>query len=141
MDPTSQEVLAPGEFEVRAPLVSGEDPSSGIPLGSARHGLHHRASAGGIGRCRSPGSSTLPTDERIRAAASVFAWLRRPHLWDTAEFSSYARLARSIDHISKFVFPLLFGVFSLSFFIYFAWFSPSKLDNWAHLEYHPYDIV
>ncbi|XP_053207971.1 glutamate-gated chloride channel-like isoform X2 [Panonychus citri] len=143
IDPTSQEVLAPGEFEVRAPLVSGEDPSSGIPLTNARHhgGLHHRPSAAttGLGRCRSPGASTLPTDERIRAAASVFAWLRRPHLWDTAEFSSYARLARSIDHISKFVFPLLFGIFSLSFFIYFAWFSPSKLDNWAHQEYHPSD--
>lgn len=116
------------EFEVRAPLVAGDEPI-------VARGVNHRGGTSGAERgskCHSPEESG-----RIKAAASVFAWLRRSRHWKDMSFSSNARRARSIDHISKFVFPILFGVFSISFFIWFAWCSPAKLDNWGYLEYNP----
>ena len=74
--------------------------------------------------------------ERIRAAASVFAWLRRPNIFQPQqETTRNARLARSIDHISKTVFPFLFGVFSFTFFAVFAGYLPSLLDEWIANEY------
>jgi hypothetical protein len=76
-----------------------------------------------------------PSQERIRAAASVFAWLRRPNIFQPQQETSHARLARSIDHISKTVFPFLFGVFSFTFFAVFAGYLPSLLDEWIANEY------
>lgn len=121
------------DFEVRAPLVGGVNDEPIVGRGA---GVNHRGAASGAERggskCHSPDSAG-----RIKAAASVFAWLRRSDHWKDMNFSSHARRARSIDHISKFVFPFLFGVFSVSFFIWFAWYSPAKLDTWAYDEYNP----
>lgn len=136
--------IAKEELEVRAPLVAGEDPSV---IGS---GLNHRnarpvspvpgttaqnAPSAPLGLPRRP-HSALPGDDRARAAASVFAWLRRPNIFQPQqELSSQARLAQSIDHISKTVFPFLYGVFSFTFFAVFAGYLPSLLDEWIANEY------
>ena len=134
--------LAKDELEVRAPLVGGEDPSV---IGS---GLNHRNPARPItptgqtsaqnapaGLPRRP-HSAMPGDDRARAAASVFAWLRRPNIFQPQqEMSSRAKLAHSIDHISKTVFPFLYGVFSFTFFAVFAGYLPSLLDEWIANEY------
>ncbi|RWS25152.1 Glutamate-gated chloride channel-like protein [Leptotrombidium deliense] len=116
------------ELEVRAPLVGGEDPSVITASQS-----NHRPS-----RVMSPlpsNAQSMPSEERMRAAASVFAWLRRPHTWDTQEITAQARLARSIDHVSKTVFPFLFSIFSITFFIYYALYSPAKVDGFIDEEY------
>lgn len=93
----------------------------------------------GTGGGMSPSPSprpTIPGDERMRAAASVFAWLRRPNIFQPQqEVTSQARLARSIDHVSKTVFPFLYGVFSFTFFAVFAGYLPSLLDEWIANEY------
>lgn len=141
------------ELDVRAPLVTGEDPSVSVTTGNINHRPGQRALTptpaigGGISGTPSPqpprssraGSSAaqpLGDGDRVRAAASVFAWLRRPpgHVV-TEEITSQAKLARSIDHISKTVFPFLYGVFSFTFFAVFAGYLPSLLDEWIANEY------
>lgn len=140
------------ELEVRAPLVAGDDPSA-VPAGKINHRSGQRsltptpAIVGGISGTPSPqpprssraGSSTaqpLGDGDRVRAAASVFAWLRRPpgHIV-TEEVTSQAKLARSIDHISKTVFPFLYSLFCFTFFAVFAAYLPSLLDEWIANEY------
>lgn len=144
------------ELEVRAPLVSGDDPtvttSGNINHRSGQRSLTPSPAVGGgvtgISASPSPqpprssraGSSTGQHgggigDDRARAAASVFAWLRRPPGHVHEEVSNQAKLARSIDHISKTVFPFLYGVFSFTFFAVFAGYLPSLLDEWIANEY------
>ncbi|KAI1290240.1 Glutamate-gated chloride channel [Halotydeus destructor] len=139
-EPSGQEQLK-DELEVRAPLVSGEDPGrSPMRTGSQ---MNHRGASrptsplgvpGPAGGGASRPSSAMDTD-RVRAAASVFAWLRRPNIFQPQEMSSQARLARSIDHISKTIFPFLYGVFSFTFFAVFAGYMPSLVDEWIADEY------
>ncbi|RWS10133.1 Glutamate-gated chloride channel-like protein, partial [Dinothrombium tinctorium] len=116
------------ELEVRAPLVGGEDPS----VISAAQANHRQ---GIVLPPLSSNAQQLPNEERIRAAASVFAWLRQPHTWDTQEITAQARLARSIDHVSKTLFPFLFSIFSITFFIYYALYSPSKVEGLIDEEF------
>ncbi|RWS14953.1 glutamate-gated chloride channel-like protein, partial [Dinothrombium tinctorium] len=120
---TSSDTMQAGklnDFEVNASFSGAEDTTNSQ--------LYQR-------KGHSQTASSLRGEDRIRAAASIFAWLRRPHKWDTQEITAHARLARSIDHVSKTVFPLLFGIFSVTFFIYYALYSPSKVDSNLDKEY------
>ncbi|RWS21812.1 Glutamate-gated chloride channel-like protein [Leptotrombidium deliense] len=127
---SSRKLADKEELEVRSPLF-GEDASRGSEI-------NHRGSRAMSSlqtQTQSLPSSTLRNEDRVRAAASVFAWLRRPQNWDTQEITAHARLARSIDHVSKTVFPFLFAIFSITFFIYYALYSPSKVDGYIDDEY------
>lgn len=117
---SGQEKLGQNEIEVRSPLVTGEDTATSASQ------LNHRN--------RITATFNLAEDQRL---SSMFAWLPKSTMIETFSLSPQAKMSRSIDHISKFVFPFLFGVFSLTFFIYFAWYSPAQLKNWVDLEYHP----
>jgi len=145
------------DLEVRAPLVVGEDagvtgdrtpspfPPTIITPTSVSPNINHRgqqqpptiiAPPTASPRVTSTQQQAGPSDDRMRAAASVFAWLRRPNIFQPQqELTSQARLARSIDHVSKTVFPFLFGVFSFTFFAVFAGYLPSLLDEWIANEY------
>lgn len=68
--------------------------------------------------------------DKAMAAASVFAWLRRPQLFATPDIRNRQRLAKSIDNISKLVFPMLFGTFTIGFFLTFALIKPNQEENW-----------
>ena len=130
------------EFELRAPLVEGEDPSVVSQI-NHRHQkseknrslsdiIHHQSNTA----VRTPVSASVShEDDRLRAAASVFAWLRRPQLFRPTEMSSRARLARNIDHISKTVFTLLFGLFSFFYFLTYAVIKPAQLEAWIETEF------
>lgn len=123
-----------GEVDVTSPLVAGEDPVSGESQGNHRPAKQLTAVMTGFG---SRPASAAASDDRARAAASVFAWLRRPNIFQPQreQHTSQARLARAIDHVSKTVFPFLFGVFSFTFFAVFAGYLPSLLDEWIANEY------
>ncbi|XP_067136167.1 glutamate-gated chloride channel-like isoform X2 [Centruroides vittatus] len=71
----------------------------------------------------------LQTD-KARAAASVFAWLRRPQLFAPQEPPTRPRIAKTIDNVSKMVFPALFGIFTFAFFLTFALIKPNQEENW-----------
>lgn len=115
------------------------------------------ASAGLAGLGTTPGSIPTPTDaagidlstgdpaagsmgpngvgrERLRAMASVFAWLRRPQLFPN-ELPPKPRIAKAIDYFSRTVFPVLFGVFTFGFFLAYAVIGPSAAENWKLIEY------
>ena len=141
-----QSGLAKEELEVRAPLVSGGDEPATVAVSAAAGAdshVNHRqaprqitAVIAGSSRPMTRPSSGVHSDERARAAASVFAWLRRPNIFQPQpQVTSQARLARSIDHVSKTVFPFLYGVFSFTFFAVFAGYLPSLLDEWIVNEY------
>lgn len=122
------------ELDARAPLVAGDDPSI-RGQSQANHRGQQTPLAAGTTQSR-PTSSAIHGDDRARAAASVFAWLRRPNIFQPQqEITSQARLARNIDHVSKTVFPFLYGVFSFTFFAVFAGYLPSLLDEWIANEY------
>ena len=138
------------ELDVRAPLVTtgsaSDDPrlnhrgTTGTSGSSATAepttGLPLSASAIPVTSSSRPPSTGIHMDDRARAAASVFAWLRRPNIFQPQrEIASQAKLARSIDHVSKTVFPFLYGVFSFTFFAVFAGYLPSLLDEWIANEY------
>lgn len=138
------------ELDVRAPLVTAgstsDDPrlnhrgATGTSGSSATAepttGLPLSASAIPVTSSSRPPSTGIHMDDRARAAASVFAWLRRPNIFQPQrEITSQAKLARSIDHVSKTVFPFLYGVFSFTFFAVFAGYLPSLLDEWIANEY------
>ncbi|XP_042896874.1 glutamate-gated chloride channel [Parasteatoda tepidariorum] len=71
--------------------------------------------------------------DKARAAASVFAWLRRPQLFVTPDSRNRQRLAKQIDNVSKGVFPLLFGIFTVGFVLTFAVIKPSQQENFILL--------
>ncbi|KFM66365.1 Glutamate-gated chloride channel, partial [Stegodyphus mimosarum] len=71
--------------------------------------------------------------DKARAAASVFAWLRRPQLFVTPDTRNRQRLAKQIDNVSKAVFPLLFGIFTVGFVLTFAVIKPSQEENFTLL--------
>ncbi|CAL1271244.1 unnamed protein product [Larinioides sclopetarius] len=71
--------------------------------------------------------------DKARAAASVFAWLRRPQLFVTPDVRNRQRLAKQIDNVSKGVFPLLFGIFTIGFVLTFAIIKPSQQENFILL--------
>lgn len=142
------------ELDVRVPLVTqanissddqrlnhrstavtgtGSGGTTGEPVVS---GLTLSASAIPVSSTSRPSSTGIHMDDRARAAASVFAWLRRPNIFPPErEITSQAKLARSIDHVSKTVFPFLYGVFAFAFFTIFAGYLPSLLDEWIANEY------
>lgn len=80
------------------------------------------------------GNGAGPRTERLRAVASVFAWLRRPQLFPT-ELPPKPRIAKAIDYFSRTVFPVLFGVFTFGFFLAYAAIGPSAEENWKLIEY------
>ena len=80
-------------------------------------------------------NASIQDDDRAKAAASVFAWLRRPQIFRSTELSSKARLAKKIDHISKTVFTLLFILFAFFFFLTYAVIKPAQLDEWIEKEF------
>jgi len=132
------------EFEMKAPLVGGDDPSVMSQV-NHKQKLNRNRSSSDIHQQHSPyrpaasTTTSLHEDDRIRAAASVFAWLRRPQIFRSVELTSRARLARSIDHISKTVFTLLFGLFSFFFFLTYAVIKPAQLDDWIEKEFEAAD--
>lgn len=123
------------ELEARAPLVAGDDPAA--VESQVNHRQARQIIVSGSSRPTTRPSSSVPADDRARAAASVFAWLRRPNIFQPQreQITSQARLAQSIDHVSKTVFPFLYGVFSFTFFAVFAGYMPSLLDEWIVNEY------
>ncbi|CAG2164500.1 unnamed protein product [Oppiella nova] len=129
------------EFELKAPLVEGEDPSVTSQINHRHHKSDRNRSMSDIHQQHSPyrappsATASLHEDDRLRAAASVFAWLRRPQLFRSTELTSRARLARSIDHISKTVFVLLFCLFSFFYFLTYAIIKPAQLDDWIENEF------
>ncbi|CAN7937799.1 unnamed protein product [Ixodes hexagonus] len=96
--------------------VAGIDLSTGEPAAST--------TANGAG----------PRTERLRAVASVFAWLRRPQLFPT-ELPPKPRIAKAIDYFSRTIFPVLFGVFTFGFFLAYAVIGPRAEENWKLIEY------
>ena len=133
--------LAKEELDVRAPLVAGDDPVVVDAQVNHRPGRQITAVISGSSRATTRPSTAMHGDDRARAAASVFSWLRRPNIFQPQreQVTSQARLARSIDHISKTVFPFLYGVFSFTFFAVFAGYLPSLLDDWILNEYRRAD--
>lgn len=125
------------EQEVRAPLVTGDDPVVLDSQVNHRQTRNITAVVSGSSRTTTRPSSAVQGDDRARAAASVFSWLRRPNIFQPQRehLTGQARLARSIDHVSKTVFPFLYGVFSFTFFAVFAGYLPSLLDEWIVNEY------
>ncbi|XP_054162274.1 glutamate-gated chloride channel-like [Oppia nitens] len=132
------------EIELKAPLVEGEDPSVPPLINQSNHRQqrpNRNRSFSDINQLHSPfrapasGSTSFHEDERLRATASVFAWLRRPQILRSTELTSRARMARSIDHISKTVFTLLFGLFSFFYFLTYAVIKPAQLDDWIENEF------
>lgn len=123
------------ELDARAPLVAGDDPAA--VESQVNHRQARQIIVSGSSRPTTRPSSSVPTDDRARAAASVFAWLRRPNIFEPQreQITSQARLVRSIDHVSKTVFPFLYGIFSFTFFAVFAGYLPSLLDEWIVNEY------
>ncbi|KAG8187498.1 hypothetical protein JTE90_022891 [Oedothorax gibbosus] len=79
-----------------------------------------------------PVENRLQSD-KARAAASVFAWLRRPQLFVAPDTRNRQRLAKQIDNVSKGVFPLLFGIFTVGFVLTFAVIKPSQQENFILL--------
>ncbi|XP_054710831.1 glutamate-gated chloride channel-like [Uloborus diversus] len=75
----------------------------------------------------------LQQSDKARAAASVFAWLRRPQLFVAPDTRNRQRLAKQIDNVSKGVFPLLFGIFTVGFVLTFAVIKPSQDENFKLL--------
>uniref|UniRef100_T1D1Q6 Putative glutamate-activated chloride channel n=1 Tax=Cupiennius salei TaxID=6928 RepID=T1D1Q6_CUPSA len=71
--------------------------------------------------------------DKAGAAASVFAWLRRPQLFVAPDTRNRQRLAKQIDNVSKGVFPLLFGIFTIGFVLTFAVIKPSQQENFTLL--------
>ncbi|OTF76764.1 hypothetical protein BLA29_011866 [Euroglyphus maynei] len=70
----------------------------------------------------------------------VMEWIRRPYLFTAGEqYSSNEQLARSIDHISKTVFTLTFGLFSFFYFLTYAFIKPAQLDDWIEKEFESSD--
>ncbi|XP_076309813.1 glutamate-gated chloride channel-like [Tachypleus tridentatus] len=67
---------------------------------------------------------------KARAAASIFAWLRRPQTLES-EMGTCPKLAKKIDNISKVVFPLLFFSFAFCFFLTYAVIEPMQEENWT----------
>lgn len=128
------------ELELKAPLVGGDDPS--VVTQSNHKGKSDATQSltdlQFSTQLKGPALSTHDGD-RLRAAASVFAWLRRPQLFRAAEATSRARLARSIDHISKTVFTLLFSLFSFFYFLTYAIIKPAQLDEWIENEFENHD--
>ena len=123
------------EMDARAPLVAGDDPAA--VESQVNHRQTRQITAVISGSSRPTTRPAAASDDRARAAASVFAWLRRPNIFQPQreQLTSQARLARSIDHVSKTVFPFLYGVFSFTFFAVFAGYLPSLLDEWIVNEY------
>lgn len=66
---------------------------------------------------------------KARAAASVFAWLRRPQM-TYVESPERSRIPRAVDNVSKLVFPLLFGGFTFGYFLTYAVIKPGQDENW-----------
>lgn len=132
-----QPCLPKEELDARAPLVTGDDPGVADIQINHRQGRNITAVLSGSSRATTRPSTTMQGDDRARAAASVFSWLRRPNIFQPPreQVTSQARLARSIDHVSKTVFPFLYGVFSFTFFAVFAGYLPSLLDDWILREY------
>lgn len=64
-------------------------------------------------------------------------WIRKPYQ-STAE-NSHVLLARSIDHISKTAFTLLFGLFSFFYFLTYAFIKPAQLEDWIEKEFEAVD--
>jgi hypothetical protein len=132
------------EFELKAPLVGGDDPSVMTQANHKQKLVRNRSSSDihqqhSSFRAAHSTTASLHEDDRIKAAASVFAWLRRPQIFRSAELTSRARLARSIDHISKTVFTLLFGLFTFFFFLTYAIIKPAQLDDWIEKEFEAAD--
>ena len=69
----------------------------------------------------------------------VLDWIRRPYLINAENYSSNVQLARSIDHLSKTVFTLLFGLFSFFYFLTFAFIKPAQLEDWIEKEFEAID--
>lgn len=70
----------------------------------------------------------------------VMEWIKRPYLFTASEqYSSNEQLARSIDHISKTVFTLTFGLFSFFYFLTYAFIKPAQLDDWIEKEFEASD--
>ena len=63
----------------------------------------------------------------------LFDWLR---LQGT---NSNVQLARKIDHISKTIFTLLFGLFTFFYFLTYAFIKPAQLDDWIEKEFEAAD--
>lgn len=124
------------ELDARAPLVAGDDPVA-VDINHRQVRQITAVVSGTTRPTTRPSTSVHTSDDRARAAASVFAWLRRPNIFQPQPeyVTSQARLARSIDHVSKTVFPFLYGVFSFTFFAVFAGYLPSLLDEWIVNEY------
>lgn len=121
---------------------------------------NHRASPGGLSaeqensllRPAAPGLAGLDTSvsatedlgmgsdrppsggQRLRAVASVLAWLRRPQLLPR-QLPPKPRIAKAIDYFSRTVFPALFGAFTFGFFLAYAVIGPAEDENWKLIEY------
>ena len=68
---------------------------------------------------------------------SLFDWLRRPYLIGAE--NSNVQLARTIDHVSKTVFTLLFFLFSFFYFLTYAVIKPAQLEDWIENEFEAVD--
>lgn len=56
---------------------------------------------------------------------NFFDWIRRPYLIAPEYATSNVQLARTIDHVSKTVFTLLFGLFCFFYFLTYAFIKVS----------------
>ncbi|XP_077483253.1 pH-sensitive chloride channel 1 [Amblyomma americanum] len=88
----------------------------------------------GVGGERPASSCGVSSGQRLRAVASVMAWLRRPQLLPR-QLPPKPRIAKAIDYFSRTVFPVLFGVFTFGFFLAYAVIGPSAEENWKLIEY------
>lgn len=89
---------------------------------------------GGERPSSSCGVGPAGSGQRLRAVASVLAWLRRPQLLPR-QLPPKPRIAKAIDYFSRAVFPVLFGVFTFGFFLAYAVIGPSAEENWKLIEY------
>lgn len=78
---------------------------------------------------------------------SIVNWIKRTNLIHREEMqtsnnfnrNTNIQLARSIDHISKTVFTLVFGLFSFFYFLTYAFIKPAQLDDWIEKEFEASD--
>ncbi|KAF7491585.1 Glutamate-gated chloride channel [Sarcoptes scabiei] len=71
---------------------------------------------------------------------SIFKeWIKKTNLISDDLLSNRLQLARSIDHISKTLFTLVFGLFTFFYFLTYAIIKPSQLDDWIQNEFEASD--
>ncbi|XP_064471977.1 glutamate-gated chloride channel-like isoform X2 [Ornithodoros turicata] len=127
--PVSASAGLAGLGSTAAPGAGSKEATTGIELGATATNDPEESDAAAATGLNNTGLE----NERLRAVASVFAWLRRPQLFPS-ELPPKPRIAKAIDYFSRTVFPVFFGIFTFGFFLAYAYIGPRAEENWKLIE-------